>query len=121
MAIAIILCLISFSVVLGSLGLGADALSRFSVLYLPPMFFVSATVAWLVRRRPRSTQMVFNIAAGVTTPLVLTSMLLSSFGAITAKGVVDQWWTLTFLLAGSTAVAGLVTYLVLLRPARPKL
>ncbi len=121
MAIAIIVCLIAFSIMLGDLAFGVSALSTVAMLYLPPLFFAWATVGWLVRRQTRMIRMVINLLISSFGVAGLTIFILSQFGSSTSASDAAQWTLLSVILASACVAGGLVTYLVLLRPARPKL
>jgi hypothetical protein len=121
MAITVILCAVSYVILLGDLNAGIATLTSMAIFFLPPLFTLWSLIGWLVRSKSRNFRLATSLA--ITTALIaaITSYIGANFGGSSATDGLTLWYYMVALLWLSCATGALVTYLVLLRDRKPKI
>mgnify|MGYP006272519223 CR=1 FL=1 len=121
MGIAVILCAVSYVILLGDLNSGIGMLTSMAIFFLPPLFTLWSLAGLAIRKKSGSFRLLTSLAITTAVISVITLYIGSSITGKAATDGMTLWYYMIAVLWLSCATGALVTYLILLRPGKPKI
>ena len=121
MGIGVILSAIAYVILLHDFNAAMGVLTSMGLFYLPPMFFLWASVGWLIRAKSRLLRMGVNLIITTLSIAGITAYVVAQLGSKGTPGLLTVWYYTVAILWIGCITGGLVTYLYLLRGSRPRI
>lgn len=120
MAVQVLMTLISYLIMTGSVNQAFGMVYSVGLIYMLPMFTLWAVVGLLIRRLSRRFRMLVNLAISTSVIAGITLYFAAAEGSSASPVAMATFYYLAGLLWLSSITGGLVTYLYLVAPPRPK-